>query len=63
MPKVVTVEVIKSHDGIQCGRVLRHTEAPWLIKMITDGYYKVVSDTEVAEVVKKPTRTKKPAKK
>jgi hypothetical protein len=46
MSKVVTVEVIKSHDGIQCGRILRHTEAPWLKDMIAKGYYKVISETE-----------------
>ena len=61
MSKVVTVEVIKSHDGLQCGRILRHTETPWLKEMITEGYYKVISETET--VTKKTTKSKKSAKK
>ena len=60
MSKIVTVEVIKSHDGIQCGRVLRHTESPLLAYMITEGYYKVISETEATT---KTTKSKKPKKK
>lgn len=59
MPKVITVEVIKSHDGIQCGRILRHTEAPWLKEMIAEGYYKVISETEATTVKKTTKKSKK----
>lgn len=61
MSKIVTVKVIKSHDGIQCGRVLRHTEAAWLNEMIAKGYYEVVSNMEIPS--DKTTKSKKPKKK
>lgn len=64
MSKIITVEVIKSHDGIQCGAVLRHAESPLLEYMVDNGYYKVLSSEEATPATaKKSTNRKKSSKK
>jgi hypothetical protein len=39
---VLTVKVIKSHDGIQQGTILRFAECPAIRYMIDNGYYQLV---------------------
>lgn len=65
MSKIITVEVIKSHDGIQRGAVLRHAESPLLDYMVDNGYYKVLSseESDPANITKKTTTRKKSSKK
>ena len=46
--KIITVEVVKSHDGIQQGTILRFAEFPALQYMIANGYYKLLSTQDAA---------------
>ena len=39
---ILTVKVIKPHDGIQQGATLRFAENPVIRQMIKDGYYQLV---------------------
>jgi len=43
---ILTIKVIKSHDGIQQGAVLRFAENPVIRQMIADGYYQLVKTEE-----------------
>lgn len=53
----LTVKVIKSHDGIQQGTVLRFAECTVIRQMIAEGWYQLVKTEEEApkQAQQKPT--------
>ncbi len=46
---LLTIKVVKSHDGIQQGETLRFAECPVIRQMIADGYYQLVKTESVED--------------
>ena len=59
---ILTVKVIKSHDGIQQGQILRFAECPAIRYMIDNGYYKIVSVEDAQKKTATESKVQKAAK-